>query len=202
MEGTLFYWFVWIGWTISTFFLAKTKQRVVSSALLLTLIYCSAITLNLDGHFVNLSLFFIILISYAYMGLQKFRDLWYSIFISLIISISYVGMHFIVVYDPVWIFIDLNFFIAIPLSLIVLIMAKDFHVRLPILLSGYAHGEIAYITLFKDLAPDYVIGSFLFLDIISLSCMIVYLWSMYELFATTLRVKIDKPVKHVKQNIQ
>ncbi|WP_221565218.1 hypothetical protein [Alkalihalobacillus sp. TS-13] len=202
MEGTLFYWFAWMGWTISTFFLAKTRQRIVFSALLLILIYCSAITLDLDGQLVNLSLFIIILISYAYLGMQKFRELWYSIFMSSIISISYVGMHFVVVYDPVWIFIDLNFFIAIPLSLIVLLMAKDFHVRLSVLTSGYAHGEIAYITLFKDLAPDYVIGSFIFLDIISLSCMIVYLWSLYELFTSTLKVKIDKPVKHVKENIQ
>ncbi|WP_408006541.1 hypothetical protein ACJROX_17790 [Pseudalkalibacillus sp. A8] len=202
MEGNLFYWFAWIGWTITTFLISKTQQRFLLSALLLVLIYCSGITLNIDGQLVNSTLFIMIFISYSYLGLQNFTELWYSIFVSILISLCYVGMHFIVVYDPVWIFVDLNFFIAIPLSLVVLFMTKRFHSRLPVLITGYAHGEIAYIFLFNDLAPEYIIGSFIFLDILSLSCLIVFLWTVYEDFAGRIRMRIDRPFKHVKQNAQ
>ncbi len=202
MEGILFYWFTWMGWTITTFLISKTQQRFFLSALLLALIYCSGITLNIDGQLVNSTLFIIIFISYAYLGMNNLTELGYSIFVSILISLCYVGMHFIVVYDPVWIFVDLNFFIAVPLSLVVIFMTKGLQSRLPVLITGYAHGEMAYVLLFNDLAPEYIIGSFIFLDILSLSCLIVFLWTIYEDFAGRIRLRIDRPVKHVKQNAQ
>lgn len=202
MEGAIFYWIAWIGWTITTFFMVKTRERLFLSGSLLILIYASTITIHVDQFSMNATLLMLALISYAYIGIQRARDLYYSIFVSILLTLVYVGLYFIVIYDPVWVIFGFDLFMALPMSILTLFMIQSWRVRMPVLISAFIHGEIAHTYIFQSINSLYVTGSLSFLSQVSIACVIVGLWSAYEWFIARMKLKVDRPVKHVKEGVQ
>jgi hypothetical protein len=201
MDDPIFYWITWMGWTITTFMMNKHTERFILSALLLCLIWTSTILIHIDGYTINGTLLLFALISYAYIGKQSTRDVGYSIFVSMLLSVVYLGQYFLAINDPVWIMFSFHWYMAIPLSLLSILLLSNLKGRLPVLLSGYVHGEIAYSIFLRQANPDFVTGSMSFLNAISIACFIVTAWSAYEHFTQLLKGKVDKPVKHVKHTV-
>lgn len=201
MEGAAFYWFAWIAWTITTFLMKKTKERVYLSIFLLLLIYASTFTFHIDRFSMNGTLLMLALISYAYIGMQTARETMYSMFVSVLLSLVYLGLYVIVINDPIWVMFSFHFFMALPVSLLSILMLKTVRTRLSVLISALIHGEVMYTIFMLDMHPMYVSGSFIFLNVVGVACGIVFLWTMYESFISKLKVKVDRPVKHVKEGV-
>ncbi|MCF6137590.1 YphA family membrane protein [Pseudalkalibacillus berkeleyi] len=199
MEGILFYWFAWISWTGTTFFMPKTKERLCLSGFLLILIYSTNFTFHIGQYSVNAALFLLAIISYAYIGMLSLKRLTYSIIVSMILSVVYIGLHIIVLTDPVWVMFGLEVFMAVPVAILSLILLKE--LQLPILIAAYIHGEIAYTYLFQNTNTSYITGSVAFLDYVSMAIAIVFAWTAYVGFINKVKLRVDKPTKHVKEGI-
>ncbi|WLD91841.1 hypothetical protein [Alkalihalobacillus sp. AL-G] len=202
MDGIYFYWFFWIAWIITTFFMPKTSHRYWLSFLLLLLIFSSTTTIHLDSYAVNAAFLFAGLISYAYIGKSTVRLIFYSVFSSMIVSVIYVGVHFLILFDPVWLFFDRLYLISFLLCALVLLLSKPLDLRLSILVSGLLNGEIGYALFVNGLAPGYIVGSFDLLDIVALSCMSVTVWWGYESLVSIVKQQVDKPISHLKGKAQ
>lgn len=140
------------------------------------------------------------ILGYAYIGIQDNKLVIPAILLSLMLSIVYIGMQYVVLNDPYWLVYGVNLFAAVPIVLLLLIMIKDVRIRIGVLLSAYVHGELGY-GLFVNVPDIQVMGGELFLSHLSISGCILFLWTLYEKITTGMKVKMDCPKKHVKEGL-
>ncbi|WP_257347723.1 YphA family membrane protein [Pseudalkalibacillus decolorationis] len=202
MDGSYFYWFLWIGWVITTFIMKKSAERFWLSLLLLLVIILSTTTLHIEAHAMNAAFLLVGLISYLFIGKYKILTIGTSIFFSFLVSFVYIGIHLLIIYDPIWILIDRVYLISIPIAALVLTISKPLDLRLSIVLSGVFHGELGYSIFMNGFAPGYIIGSIDVLDIIAISCMSILIWWGIETMLSIAKQRIDRPISHLKGKAQ
>lgn len=132
-----FYWISWLYMIVITFFFGNAKVRRKFSILLLLIIAFSQSTisiLNVDIYISYLLLTSVFLLTYLNQLTKFFLSL--AVFF---LSVSYVGLRYITIVSPVWLFIPQPFMLTIVYLIISIIVAQTKKQRyviacLPILL--------------------------------------------------------------------
>ncbi len=195
MEGIYFYWISWIAWVYSTFLMKKNMERLLLSISLLIFIILSPYTFQLGVVSIHLVLIIILIMSYGLVGKKTVRQKVYLLICSLTITIAYVTFQLYELFDPIWLFMDREWLLTIVLVYLTLILVKGSRSRLACLLIGSCQGELFYGLILSKFRFQYEIGAFPFLDVISLSVLVVFVWLKLEVFVAHLDEMVQKNTK-------
>jgi hypothetical protein len=181
MEGSMFYWILWLFWVCITFLINKQNPYRTKLAVVILMVIILS-----DVHFMikNFQLYagglFMLLLSYIILGKKKLGSLLYAFICSFIITISYVTFNLFVIFDPVWVIFQKEWMMGICLSLLAIILQKSLKDRLLIIVSGTMQGEILYAFYLSKFEFSYPIGAMVYLDVSSLIIILLVGWSALE----------------------
>lgn len=196
MDGSYFYFLMWMGWIVTTFFLKKDEMRWKISAGILTLIICSQITVSIASFVISINAFILGGISFLGIALYSIWKKIYAVLSGLIIAMLYTSFHLLEVYDPIWIVIDRTFMLSGALVYASILLHRDRVLRLCSLYAGALQGEILVTFIFRRLHFPYEFGSLTFLDIMAVSTLFVMMAS-YIVKVSAYKERFRK--KHVKE---
>lgn len=183
MEGLYFYCFFWLVWMIATFFMKKTRQRTMVAAIALITIILSSASLYVGSFQVTLSFLFLFFLSCYFAARQTLRKLLYLVIAALTIAFSYASFQLLALFDPVWIWMDRTWMLALMLFIICFLFYENIQSRLLCLITGSCQGEMLYSIVSKRVSFSHVIGSFPFLDTVSISAFCLLIWTLFEQIA-------------------
>ncbi|NUK31248.1 hypothetical protein HT574_14445 [Parageobacillus sp. VR-IP] len=180
MDGIYFYSFFWIVWVIATFFMKKTAWRTMVAAVALITIILSSVSLNIGGFQITLSFLFLFFLSCYYAAKQSRRKLVYMAIAVLTIAFAYTSFQLLVLFDPVWIWMDRTWMLAIILLILCFLFYENIQSRLLCLVIGSCQGEMLYSIISHKISFSYIIGSYTFLDMVSLSACCMFIWALVD----------------------
>jgi hypothetical protein len=197
MDGIYFYSFFWIVWVIATFFMKKTAWRtMVAAAALITIIF-SSVSLNIGGFQITLSFLFLFFLSCYYAAKQSRRKLVYMAIAVLTVAFAYTSFQLLVFFDPVWIWMDHRWMLAILLVILCFLFYENIQSRLLCLVIGSCQGEMLYSIISQKISFSYIIGSYSFLDTVSLSACCTFIWALVDYIPVYIDGK--KPIRGTRQ---
>lgn len=164
MEGTYFYFCVWMGWIITTFFFKKDGFRLGMSFFLLLMIIGSQMAVSVFSFSISGSA--LLLASISFVGISVYSR-WmqlYTLICALIIAMIYTIFHVIELYDPVWIVIDRTWMLSGILVYASVLLHRNRTLRVWGLYVGMLQGELFLTFIFKAMHVTYDIGGFSFLN--------------------------------------
>ncbi|WP_080845439.1 YphA family membrane protein [Cytobacillus gottheilii] len=181
MDGILFYFTAWGIWILTTFFIDKKQPyRLGLSVWILLLIIFSARELTLGTISVSFSAIFIVLTIYVLLAKYKFKKLCYFLVCQLIGISAYASFHLFEMFDPVWVIIGREWMLSAILVILSSILMKAKFERFILLASAAIHGEVVNGIIFHSFSFPYHIGSFVYLDILSISTLVLLIWNGVE----------------------
>jgi hypothetical protein len=185
LEGLTFYWVSWFFWIVATFFMKKNNQiRLKISLYLLLLIIVSPYTVTLFNFDLSIISFFLYSpLLYITARLERLKTI-YIIICSFIIMLAYVCFHLFELFDPVWLIFPRNWMLAVMLLLISLTLHGNKRHRLYIIILGSIQGEFLYAFVLSKYSFPYVVASLAFLDVLSLTAILIAVWSGIEVLAS------------------
>ncbi|KOP83259.1 hypothetical protein ACFFHH_08385 [Cytobacillus solani] len=185
MEGLTFYWVSWFFWIIATFFMNKNgRSRLMLSLFLLLLIIVSPYTVVLFNFELSIAGLLLCCPLYSFAARLDWKKRMYLLICSFIIMLAYVCFHLFALFDPVWLIFPRNWMLAVILMLLSFVLnGKKIH-RMYIVVLGAIQGEFLYALILSKYSFPYVIGSLTFLDVLSLSTILIVLWSGMESLAS------------------
>jgi hypothetical protein len=199
VEGVYFYWCSWVCWIFATFFMKKTKKRTVLAASVLITIILSAYNVTIGLFSVTFSFLFILFFAYYFVAKKTGWKLVYMFMATITVTLAYVSFHLLALVDPVWVWMDETWMLAMILMFVCLMFYHDVVSRLLSVIIGSCQGDILYAFVLKRFSFPYVIGSFSFLDALMISCTCIFVWSLLEqlpLYVDTMQ----KQIKRIKQS--
>jgi hypothetical protein len=197
MDGIYFYSFFWIVWVIATFFMKKTAWRTMVAAVALITIILSSVSLNIGGFQVTLSFLFLFFLSCYYAAKQTRRKLVYMAIAVLTVAFAYTSFQLLVLFDPVWIWMDHRWMLATILVILCFLFYKNIQSRLLCLVIGSCQGEMLYSIISQKVSFSYIIGSYSFLDTVSLSACCTFIWALVDYIPVYIDGK--KPIRGTRQ---
>ncbi|MFS0822936.1 hypothetical protein [Bacillus sp. 1P02SD] len=195
MEGAVFYWICWMAWVCSTFFMKKNRERLLLSILFLVTIILSPYSIEMGGIKINCSIFLIFFFCMKEISKRPKKLVLYMLICILTISLAYCSFLMFELYDPVWLLFDRNLMLGAALIYVTLMLLKDFRLRLAGVLIGSIQGDILYGIIVSNVNFSYEIGSFVFLDVISICFCFIFVWSSIELLLRHVDVVVQKNTK-------
>lgn len=195
VDGAIFYWICWMAWVCSTFLMKKNKERLLLSILFLVAIILSPHYVGVGGIKINCSIFFIFFFCIKEISKRPKKQVFYMLICILTISLAYCSFLMFELYDPVWLFFNRNLMLGTALIYVTLMLLKDFRLRLAGLLIGAIQGDILYGMIIHNVNFSYEIGSFVFLDVISISFCFIFVWSSLEILLHHVDVMVQKNTK-------
>lgn len=141
-DGLTFYWFSWLFWGITTFFLKKGTLRTTFSVLILASILFSNIHFWV-GKYLTFSPFLFVLITSLFFFTTLSRPL-YHLFCSFILMIGYTAILFWKNTASIYILMPDFFLWPLLYCIITLLMVKGLYHRIIISILGAVHGEILH----------------------------------------------------------
>lgn len=198
MEGIIFFWLFWIYWIMATFFMKKNSKRLKISIYLLLTIILSVHSITLFHINISLSSLFILFSTYFLVGKQTNRRGSYLFITAFIIMLAYTTFHFFELYDPVWLIFNRNLMLAIILAYLAILLQNDFNLRVLTILSGSVHGEFLYALIFRKFAFTQSVGTFVFLDVLSIAIAILLGINGFK----KISVFFENHIKHLEREKQ
>ncbi|MDP4161857.1 MAG: hypothetical protein Q8898_02030 [Bacillota bacterium] len=181
MEGLTFYWVSWFFWVYLTFFARKdSKYRTKMAAAILFTIILSSYHFTVLGIQIGVGGIFAICFSYSFLSGEKKRVIFYFFICNYIITVVYATFQMFGIFDPVLFIVKKEWMMAISLAYIAIILQNTFKGRLMLLISGTMQGEILYAFIVSKYSFSYMAGSFAYLDVCTLSSVLVIAWSVLE----------------------
>jgi hypothetical protein len=187
MEGALFYWISWLGWVWTTFFIDKqNKYRFIIAFVLLILINSSPYRMEILGIEVYIPAF--VLMIFFLIETAKLRTrVFFSVFVtSFIIMLGYVSFLLFELFDPVWVIFDRKWLIAASSILLATVLQSKRHLQILSIGIGMLLGDFLFSFIMKRLGFPYPVASPVFLDIASLTAMVLGLWVSFHYVADLL----------------
>jgi hypothetical protein len=194
MDGIYFYWFAWIGWVFCTFILPKSKIRTAMAFFCILILFLSNSNLSIAGLEVKASYFIVLLYSYFFLGRLTFKSFWYYLIISFVITLSYVTFYIYALFDPAWLILDWKWMLAAIIFLLSFFLVSDPLYRIVTLVVGMCHGDVVYKLLIQNLNPDMKIGSFPFLDVVSICVMVAFATYLFEHLTININLLMNKMI--------
>jgi hypothetical protein len=181
VEGSMFYWILWVFWIYVTFFMNKQNlYRSKLGSVILVLIILSNVHFKVMRFEFYASGLFILLLSYIILGKKKLGSLLYAFICSFIVTIAYVTFNLFVIYDPVWVIFQKEWMMGICFSCLAIFLQTSLKDRLLIIVSGTMQGEILYAFYLSKFEFSYPIGTIAYLDVFSLITILLVSWSILE----------------------
>ncbi|MBB6283227.1 YphA family membrane protein [Geobacillus subterraneus] len=197
MEGMYFYFFFWSLWLVATFLMKKTAARTKLAVFALAMISSASLTVEVGRIHMALS-FFVLFFSSCYTAVERkpYRPLLMALSASGL-AFAYAAFRLLALFDPVWIWLDAQWMLAWWLALISCLFHRRLAARLLCLALGSCQGEAVYAAAIQRMAPDYVLGSFSFLDATAIGASCLLAWEMIRFLALQLEEK--RPVGGTRQ---
>ncbi|WP_078428505.1 hypothetical protein [Alkalihalobacterium alkalinitrilicum] len=190
MEGI---WFMWISWIITTFYLKKSKIRTWLAFWLLAIIVVYSKTIPVAMYEVSLAYLLVTLLCYWLISKYKFFTILYTLFVSMVITFLFAGLHLVELYDPVmFLIIDKMWVIATLVAIITIVLVKDFRGRLVVSISGLVQGELLFKQFLTTIYGIQPLGTGNFFDIIAISCAFIISWHIFEQFCEIMSQYVRK----------
>ncbi|MCB7071704.1 hypothetical protein LIZ76_17510 [Caldibacillus sp. 210928-DFI.2.22] len=190
MTGFVFFGLAWAGWIYSTFIMEKTNPyRFPIAACLLVAIILSVFKIRFLGLDISLATLFLLFISFLTFIKLPFWKLLYCTIGIFIVSSATAVFYLISLYDPVWIFIDQQILLGFLGACLAVLLFKEYKARIFSTIIGLIQGDILYAIILKKFSIDFPIGSFAFLDGLTLTCVFITIWSGFEYLQTTFEHK-------------
>ncbi|GGA61190.1 YphA family membrane protein [Ornithinibacillus halotolerans] len=173
MDGLLFYWIAWFLWIIVTFLLPKTTFRTICAVWIL----CAIIVTNLyiTIGYLEISITYLALLLGGFVYIASLERKYFHIFTAITVMVGYTSLLIWEANAPVWIFLPRILLIPFICILLISFVSKHLHHRLAIALTGISAGECLYSVLLANYSISQTVGSFKFLDTISVILFIVIL---------------------------
>jgi hypothetical protein len=200
VDGIYFYWFSWILWVIYTFLMKKDKVRTLFAVILLILIMLSIYEATIGSFQLTLSYLFILVMAFYFVSLKTRWKLIYMLIGSTIVTFAYVSFQLLALFDPVWVFLNPTWMLAIILTIITCMLYHDFYSRLLCFMIGSCQGDFLYAVILNDFSFPHVIGSLAFLDMLLISWALMF--GLFVLKNASIYVDLfaQKAVKETKQS--
>lgn len=195
MDGATFYWICWMAWVCSTFLMKKTKERLFLSILILMTIILSPYYVEIGDININFSILLILFFCLKEISKRSKKQVLYLFICILTISLAYCSFLMFELYDPVWVLFSRHLMLSAALIYVTLMLLKDFRLRLIGLLIGTIQGDVIYGIIMNNINFSYEIGSFVFLDVISMSFGFIFIWSSLEVLLHHVDVIVQKNTK-------
>jgi hypothetical protein len=180
MEGLYFYSFFWGLWLVATFFMKKTSRRTMLAAVALITIILSSVSLYIGSFRITLSFLFLFFLSCYFVAKQGRWELLYMAIAALTVAFAYTSFQLLVLFDPVWIWMDRTWMLAIILLILCFLFYENIQSRLLCLVIGSCQGEMLYSIISHKVSFSSIIGSYSFLDMVSLSACCMFIWALVD----------------------
>ncbi|MEH7525478.1 hypothetical protein V7149_19735, partial [Bacillus sp. JJ1503] len=139
-----------------------------------------------------------ILFAGTLLGLiSKFKRLTaaYVLFSSFIVMIAYVCFHLFALFDPVWLIFPRKWMLALLMIALAIILHTNKVYRLIIILFGSIQGEFLYAYILNKYSFPHLIGSYAYLDGITLAAALLGAWSGFEYLTSF----YEKHINHLEK---
>jgi hypothetical protein len=181
LEGAIFYWVCWAFWIYFTFILDKQNPyRLKLAVIVLIVLILSNVKFAVGSFEIQASGLFILVISYLFLSQEKRGAIIYFFICSFIVSIAYVTFHLFEIFDPIWIIFKKEWMMGIVLWYLAILLQKTLKGRLLVIFAGTMQGEILYAYILNKFQFPYLIGAFAYLDVCSLTALLLVGWSTLE----------------------
>ncbi|MCZ0754427.1 YphA family membrane protein [Anoxybacillus sp. J5B_2022] len=194
MEGIYFYWCAWVVWIYATFLMKKTKWRTALAAGVLLLMSGSIYHVGIGVFSLTYSFLFLFVAAFA-LTANGGKQLGYLFMAALAVAFLSAAFRLLALADPVWVWADERWMLAISMAAICLMLHRDSATRLFAAIIGSCQGEIVYAVAVRDVFP-YTIGSLPFFDALALTCACLFVWSLFE----NMHHHVDAWQKQMKRN--
>lgn len=155
--GLMFYWFSWLFWGITTFFMKKGRLRTLLSALILIMLICS----NIDFLIGEIIIFFPILflmVTSLFLYATLSRPIYYF-FCSFILMIGYTAISFWKHHLSIDILVQDFFLVPLICWAIISLVVKGLYHRITMSMLGITGGEILHGLILSSYHLPETIGS-------------------------------------------
>jgi hypothetical protein len=181
LEGAIFYWVFWGFWIYLTFILEKQNPyRLKLSAIVLLVLILANVQFTVGEFQLQASGLFMLGSCYLFISQEKRGALIYFFICSFTVSIAYVTFHLFEIFDPIWIIFKKEWMMGITLWYLAILLQKTLKGRLLIIFAGAMQGEILYAFILNKFEFPYLIGTFAYLDVCSLTALLLTGWSALE----------------------
>ncbi|RAK22176.1 hypothetical protein B0I26_102165 [Anoxybacillus vitaminiphilus] len=200
MDGIYFYWFSWMLWVIYTFLMKKDKVRILFAVTLLMLIALSIYEISIGPFQLTLSYLFILFMAFYFAAMRSRWQFIYMLIGSMIVTLAYVSFQLFALFDPIWVFLDRTWMLAVILTIIVILLYGGFYSRLLCFIIGSCQGDFLYAVILKRFSFPHVIGSLAFFDMLLLSWSLMFGWFVLENASAYVDLLAQKGMKETKQS--
>ncbi|WP_175639711.1 YphA family membrane protein [Metabacillus schmidteae] len=199
MEGIFFYWIMWLVWIFTTFMMDKNKKRLTVSIFILISILLSKWYLVISTYSINMTLlFFLFLGYYLAVNLNKLKLVSFYL-TSLSLTFAYSGIMLFRIYDPVWFIFDVRFIIGFIISILAIYLGRTSIERFSLYVISLCQGECLYWIVLGQFHDVLTFGTQSFLDMLSIGCLIIFLWSAVQHLTIMMENSIGKLQKTTKE---
>lgn len=193
MQGIIYYWLMWAAWVVVTFLMGKGRNRTMISIFLLLNIIFSNSFIQIADFQIRMNYFFFLCLGYFLLANRKITISF--LLTSITLTFAYSSMMLFQIYDPVWFVFGGTWIISALVGVLSIYIGKTTVDRYAYVLIAVCQGEFLYSFILSDIYSGLTIGTEQFLDIIILSCTLVYIWSVYKNIILYAEKLIQKPVK-------
>ncbi|AZV44152.1 YphA family membrane protein [Peribacillus asahii] len=187
MDGLFFYWIMWMVWVCVMFFVPKAVPFRFAllfhllAVLLLTRYHLTVytFTVQLSG----LYMFIVLCIAIRRLYLWKTIEIIISCFIM---ALAYASFHLFVLLDPIWVIIKPIYLQGIFLNYLVLLVIKEWELRIAVLVLGMLFGDCLFAGLLQYQSLPYAALSFAWHDGVAFVLVIQLAWVCLEYITTWL----------------
>ncbi|MGG6431426.1 YphA family membrane protein [Anoxybacillus sp. D401a] len=195
LEGSYFYWVSWFLWIVYTFFAPKNHVRLRICLYILLLITLSAHGITIDSFHISFAYILMLIVSYSFVMKQTGKAFIYFSFASASVTMLYAAFHFLLLFDPVWAFVEATWLLAFVLLFASLALYRSFDERLLVLTVGCCQGDFLYAFVLKQFSFSHSIGSLSFLDGWALATVCLFLWKWLEQLPIYIDARFQKRAK-------
>lgn len=198
-DGTLYYWFMWMGWVITTFLIEKGRTRDMMVLVLLTGIILSGLSVPFQLGSVNTAFLFFLCVGLAYVIVQS-NQLLYYVTSCFILATAYVSLELFALYDPVKLIFNKKYMIIFILTAMLIVLSKTKKDQFFIPLIGLFIGDTLHQLIIYRLIGKIGIGSMYVMDILaSTTMMLIFMVVLVDMFKKLRRAAFKKvqPAKQI-----
>ncbi|MDM5316091.1 hypothetical protein QUF49_08815 [Fictibacillus sp. b24] len=191
-DGTLFYWFMWMGWIIATFLIKKGSVRNHSVFITLTGITLSDTFIPFSLGKINATFLFFLCIGLIYL-IKHTDQLFFYVTSCFIVATAYVSLELFALYDPVKLFFEKKYMIIIVLASLLILLTKTYRDLFYIPIIGLFIGDTVFQFLIYKLSATIEIGSLYVMDLlVSTSMMLLFMVVLVDMFKKLRRTAFNK----------
>ncbi|MBN3555932.1 hypothetical protein JYA63_16760 [Fictibacillus nanhaiensis] len=197
-DGILFYWFMWMGWIVSTFLMKKGQFRNQCVFMMLIGIILSGVNIKLSIGIMNAACVFFLLMGFIHV-IKNSHQLFFFVTSSFIVATSYVSIELFALYDPVKLFVNKKIMILVILTILAITLARSKKDLFSLIAIGLFIGDVAYQFIILRLVGRIEIGSLYVMDLFAAtSMMLLFMVVLVDMFKKIRRTTL-KRVTSAKQ---